>query len=310
MWGCTAPDYAEEKNLLLLVVVYQSEKIFASSSAGEASDSLQCGAISAPCYSLNVALPHIIPSVYSNLLIDKSAIVSGEASAIDVSIKSLNPEGVRGNIVLNFIIRSKRSSLVSCSSRVKMESLSFLFGSAFSSSHSSLLLLADGSLSIADTAFAQEDWSKNCEMKLNCSINLVENGRLLINECTFASLCLSSSCVAARGGQNCLLMDLNISDVNCGELFDFRNLANLSMQQMLIFKCIFDRSALILRNYKDSQLHNIHMKGTKSGSNVIVLSSDGSGGNSNIQCCHSEFDAISVLSDSLLSVECGDANVE
>ncbi|KAH7827578.1 uncharacterized protein MONOS_14535 [Monocercomonoides exilis] len=81
MWECTAQDYADEQDLLLLVVVYRSETIFASSSSDNPSDSRQCGGISQPCISLNVALPHIIPSVYSNLLIDKSAVVSGEASA-------------------------------------------------------------------------------------------------------------------------------------------------------------------------------------------------------------------------------------
>ncbi|KAH7832355.1 uncharacterized protein MONOS_6026 [Monocercomonoides exilis] len=310
MWGCTAPDYGDEQDLLLLVVVYQSETIFASSSAYNASDSHQCGAMSEPCISLNVALPHIIPSVYSNLLIDKSAEVTGEASACDVSIKSLDAEGVRGNVMLNSSIGSKTKSLVSCSSRVKMEFLTFLFGSAFSSSHSSLLSLIDGNLSIADTAFAQEDWGGNSEMKLNCSIILVKNGRLSINGCTFASLCLGSSCVAARGGQCCSFVDLNISDMNCKGLFDFRNLMNISMQQVLISSCTLEQSALLLRNCKDSQLQKVQIRNAESTASLIVLSSDGSGDHSNIQCNHSEFDAISVLSGSLLSVECADANVE
>ncbi|KAH7817049.1 uncharacterized protein MONOS_18166 [Monocercomonoides exilis] len=194
MWGCTELDYADEQDLLLLVVVHQSETIFSSSSADNASKTRQC--------------------IYSNLLIDKSAEVTGEASAHDVTIKSLDPEGVRGNILLNSSIERKMGSFISCCSRVKMESLSFLFGSAFSFSHSSLLLLADGSMSIADTAFAQEDWSRNSEMRLNCFIILVENGRLSIDWCTFASLCLGTSCVAARGGQHCSFVDLNISDMN------------------------------------------------------------------------------------------------
>ncbi|KAH7832746.1 uncharacterized protein MONOS_16007 [Monocercomonoides exilis] len=66
MWGCTAPDYADEQDLMLFVVVHQSETIFASSSAYNASDSRQCREMSEPCISLNVALPHVIPSVYSN----------------------------------------------------------------------------------------------------------------------------------------------------------------------------------------------------------------------------------------------------
>ncbi|KAH7831574.1 uncharacterized protein MONOS_11911 [Monocercomonoides exilis] len=262
MCGCAAPDYADEQDLLLLVVVYQSETIFASSTTDNASDSQQRGAMSEPFISLNEALPHIIPSVYSSFLIDKSAEVTGEASACDVWLKSLDEEGERGNVVLNSSIGSKTKSLVSCSSRVKMEFLTFLFGSAFSSSHSSLLLLADENLSISDAAFSQEDSNGNSEMKLNCSIILVENGRLSINGCTFSFFSLSSSYLAARGVQYCSYMNLNISDMNSSALLDFRNLANLFMSQVLIFRCIFDRSPLVLRNYKDSQLQNIQMKGT------------------------------------------------
>ncbi|KAH7818474.1 uncharacterized protein MONOS_4666 [Monocercomonoides exilis] len=151
MWSCTATNYCEEQDLLLLVVVYQSETIFASFSVDNASDTRQCGVMSEPCISLNIVLPHIIPSACSNLLIDKSAVVSGEASTSDVSIEQLDPEGIGGDILMNLIIEIKRGSLLSCSSRVKMESLSFLFGSAFSSTHLRLLSLADVNLLIDDT---------------------------------------------------------------------------------------------------------------------------------------------------------------
>ncbi|KAH7826683.1 uncharacterized protein MONOS_7941 [Monocercomonoides exilis] len=181
MWERTAPNYADEQDLFLLVVAYQSEMIFASSSADNTSDTRQCGAISGPCSLLNVALSHIIPSAYSNLLIEKSALVSGEASARVVTIKSLEQESDKGVLRLNCCIESKTGSLVSCSSSVKMEFIAFLFGSAFSS-HSSLLSLTDGNLSIADTAFAQEDWNRYSEMKLNCSIVEMSGGRLTISD--------------------------------------------------------------------------------------------------------------------------------
>ncbi|KAH7831248.1 putative Protein tyrosine and serine/threonine kinase [Monocercomonoides exilis] len=310
IWGCTAQNNADEQDLLLLVIVYQSETIFASSSADNTSDSRQCGAINAPCSSLNIALSHTIPSVYSNLLVDKVSLVSGEASIHDVSIKSLEQERDRGTILLNRSIESRMNSLLTCASRVKIEFLKFMFGSAFSSPHSSLLSLTDGSLSIADALFSQDVSSDYPEMRLNCSIILVENGRLLINECTFASLHLGSPCVAAKGGQYCSFVDLNISDVNSDILFDFRNLVNLSVQQVLISSCELEQSALILHNCKDSQLQKIQVRNVESNSSLIVFSSDGFGACLNIRCYHSEFDAISVLSGSLLSIECQDANVE
>ncbi|KAH7819764.1 uncharacterized protein MONOS_4227 [Monocercomonoides exilis] len=213
----------------MLVVVDQGETIFVSSSTSNASDLRKCGEMSEPCIFLNATLPHIIPSVYSNLLIEEYALVPGEASTHGMTVKSLDAEGVRGYEMLNSSIGSKKSSLVLCSSRVKMESLSFLFRSAFSSSHCSLLFLTDGSLSIADTIFAQEASSGGSEIKLNSSIIEMSCGRLTMSDCTFAGVHLSSSCVEARGGQYCSFVDLNISEVNSAVLLEFSDLALLSM---------------------------------------------------------------------------------
>ncbi|KAH7822341.1 uncharacterized protein MONOS_12359 [Monocercomonoides exilis] len=52
------------------------------------------------------------------------------------------------------------------------------------------------------------------------------------------------------------------------------------------------------------------MRGTQSGSNMIVFSSDGSGGHSSIQGIHLEFDDTRVSSESLVSVECQDTDIE
>ncbi|KAH7830486.1 uncharacterized protein MONOS_13365 [Monocercomonoides exilis] len=310
MWGCTAQNYYDEEDLLELIVGYQSETIFASSSADNASDTRQCGAISGPCSSLNVALSHIIPSAYSNLLIDKSALVSGEASARDVTIKSLEQESDKGVLHLNCCIESKTGSLVACLSRVKVEFLTILFGGAFSSSHSSLISLADGNLSIADTIFAQEASGGGSGIELNCSIVEMSGGRLTMSDCAFAGLCLSSSCLAASRGEYFSCAFLNFTDVISGVLMDFHDLAKLSMQQVHASNCSAQRSGLILRNCKDCQLQNIQMRGTQSGSNMIVLSSDGSGGRSNIQGIHLEFDDTRASSESLVSVECQDSDVE
>ncbi|KAH7828745.1 uncharacterized protein MONOS_14562 [Monocercomonoides exilis] len=242
----------------------RSEKIFASSTADNASDSRQCGAMNEPCISLNVALPHVIHSVYSNLLIDKRAVVSGEASTSDVSIEQLDP----------------------------------------------LLSLADVNLLIDDTIFAQEASGGGSEIELNCSIIEMSCGRLTIFDCTFAGLHFSSSCLAASREQYFSCAFLNFTDVISGVLMDFHDLAKLSMQPVRASNCSAQRSGLILRNCKDCQLQNIQMRGTQNGSSVIVFSSDGSGGHSNIQGIHLEFDDTHVSSESLVSVECQDSDVE
>ncbi|KAH7830992.1 uncharacterized protein MONOS_12998 [Monocercomonoides exilis] len=310
IWGCTAQNHADEQDLLLVVIACQRETIFASSSAFNASDSRQCGEMSEPYISLNASPPHIIPSVYSNLLVDEISLVSGEASTHDITVKSLVAEGVRGNIMLNGSIDSKASSLISCQLRVKIEFLSFLFGRVFSSLHSSLLPRTDNNSSIADTIFAQEASGGGSEIELNCSIVEMSRGRLTMSDCTFADLHLSSSCLAASCGQYFSCAFLNFTDVISGVLLNFHDQAKLFMQQVHASNSSAQRSGLILRNCKYCQLQNIQMRDTQSGSSVIVFSSDGSGGHSNIQGIYLEFDDSRVSSESLVSVECQDSDVE
>ncbi|KAH7832745.1 uncharacterized protein MONOS_16008 [Monocercomonoides exilis] len=204
-----------------------------------------------------------------------------------MTVKSLDAEGARVSIMLNSSIDSKASSLISCSSRVKIEFLSFLFGRVFSSLNSILLSLTDGNLSIADTIFAQVASGGGSEIELNCSIVEMSGGRLTISDCTFAGLYVIT-----------------------GVLMDFHELAKLSMQQVHASNCSAQRSGLVLRNCKDCQIQNIQMRGTPSGSSVIVFSSDGSGGHSNIQGIHLEFDDARISSESLVSVECQETDVE
>ncbi|KAH7816733.1 uncharacterized protein MONOS_10512 [Monocercomonoides exilis] len=310
MWGCSERNYYDEQDFLLLVIVNQNEKIFTSSSSNNASDSRLCGSMSEPCISINVAPPHNIPSVCSYFLIDKCTMVSGEERARDVTIKFLELERDKGVIHLNCCIESKTDSLVTCSSRVKLEFLTNLFETAFSSPHLRFVSLAYGDLLITSTIFSQEASDGNSEIELNCSIIEMSGERLVMSDCTFTRLCLSSSCLVASRGQYFSCAFLNFTDVISGVLMDFHDLAKLSMQQVQASNCIAQRSGLILRNCKDCQLQNIQMRGTRSGSNMIVFSSDGSGGHSNTQCYHLEFDDTCVSSESLVSVECQDSDVE
>ncbi|KAH7822185.1 uncharacterized protein MONOS_14696 [Monocercomonoides exilis] len=198
IWGCTAQNYADEQEILLLVIVYQSETIFASSSADNTSDSLH------------------------NLLVDEISLVSGEASIHDVWIKSLEQERDRGTVLLNRSIESRMNSLLTCASREKVELLTILFGNALSSPH------------------------------LSKAVHIA-----------VAYIQLQLSVIRPHSSQ--------LQRLSAPEHSDKRH---------------------------------------SERSNMIVLSSDGSGGHSNIQGIHLEFVDTRISSESLVSVECQDSDVE
>ncbi|KAH7822977.1 uncharacterized protein MONOS_2645 [Monocercomonoides exilis] len=147
MLGCTAPDNGYEQDLVMLVVVDQGEKIFVSSSTSNASDPRKCGEMSKPCIFLNTTLPHIIPSVYSNLLVDEISLISGEASTHDMTVKSLDAEGVRGDIMLNSnTIFAQEAS--SGGSEIKL--------------NCSIIEMSGGRLTMSDCTFASVHLSSSC----------------------------------------------------------------------------------------------------------------------------------------------------
>ncbi|KAH7818951.1 uncharacterized protein MONOS_4422 [Monocercomonoides exilis] len=209
MWECTAQDYADEQDLLLLVVVYRSETIFASSSSDNSSDSRQG---------------------------------SKRLRCLD--------------------------QVAGCGRRKR------------------------------DYSAEHQHWKQEEQSRFVLAES--ENG-------------ISHVFFFVRGSKRrtiLLIYELEYSDANSVVLLDFRNLVNISTQQVLISSCTLEQSTLILYNCKDSQLQKVQIRNAESKASLIVLSSDGSGGHSNVQYYHSEFDAISVLSGSLLSIECQDSDIQ
>ncbi|KAH7828714.1 uncharacterized protein MONOS_17210 [Monocercomonoides exilis] len=98
--------------------------------------------------------------------------------------------------------------------------------------------------------------------------------------------------------------------MNSAVLLDFSNLVNLSMQQVLISSCALEQFAFLIHSCKDFQLQKVQIRNAESIASLIVFSSDGSEGYSNIQCYHLEFDDTQVSRESFISVECQQINAE
>ncbi|KAH7827216.1 uncharacterized protein MONOS_13237 [Monocercomonoides exilis] len=310
IWGCTDEHFENEEDLLLIVIVYQNEIVFVSSTAENNTDSRQCGAASGPCTSLNTGLNHVIPSVFSNLLIDKECAVSGEASLRDVTMKSMQQENEKGVIAMNAAIEKKSNHLLACSSRVAIEHLTFLFGNAFSSEHLCLLCVIDGNLSVTNALFTQEASSQNSDSLLNCSIIQLESGRLTINECCFASLHICSSCLTAIGGEYCSFSNTNITHVDAKRAMNLHNLTKLLIHQMHVAFCLFEDSSMILHDCRDCQIEKLQMNKVQSKANMIAFSSDRTDVKTSIRCYLLEFVNISVSAESLLFIACEDSSTE
>ncbi|KAH7816418.1 uncharacterized protein MONOS_13690 [Monocercomonoides exilis] len=188
IWGCTTDSFEGEEDLLLSVMKYQSETIFISSSDENATDSKQCGELDTPCHSLSFGVQHIIPSLYSQLLITEETEIVGKCDARDVIIRSLQSPST-ALVHMNSTIVGDEENLITFSEKVRIERLKFNFGQSFSYSGNSIIHEANGHLSLSFVDFSSVGESENIEAVILNSILLsIENGILHADDCSITML--------------------------------------------------------------------------------------------------------------------------
>ncbi|KAH7828420.1 uncharacterized protein MONOS_4577 [Monocercomonoides exilis] len=204
MWGCTTDSFVGEEDLLLRVVKFQSETIFVSSVSENHADSKQCGEFSMPCESLNFGVQHIIPSLYSQLLILGQTIIVGECEAHDVIIRSLQSPST-ALVYLNSAITND-GNLITTSENVRIERLNFNFGQSFLYSDSSIIHETNGQLSLSFVDFSSIGQSENIEAAiLNSTLLSIENGILHIDNCSVSLLSFKKSLFLFNGDKISLM---------------------------------------------------------------------------------------------------------
>ncbi|KAH7827323.1 uncharacterized protein MONOS_15705 [Monocercomonoides exilis] len=187
IWGCTTDTFLDEEDLLLKVVKYQSETIFVSSVADNHSDSKQCGEFSMPCKSLNDGVPHIIPSLFSQLLILGETGIVEKCDVHDVIVRSLESPSA-ALIYLNSTITNE-GSLITTTGRIRIESVKFTFDQSFSYSGNSVILESSGELSLSFVDFSSVVEPESVEaVVLNSSLLSIENGILHVDNCSISFL--------------------------------------------------------------------------------------------------------------------------
>ncbi|KAH7820675.1 uncharacterized protein MONOS_2123 [Monocercomonoides exilis] len=225
IWGCTADTFLDEEDLLLRVVKYQSETIFVSSVADNHSDSKQCGEFSMPCKSLNDGVQHIIPSLFSQLLILEETDIVEKCDVHDVTIRSLQSPST-ALVHLNSTI-ADAESLITTSGNVRIESVKFSFGQLFSYSGNSIVHESSGQLSLSFVDFSSVGESESVEaVVLNSTLLSIENGILHVDNCSISMLSFNKPSFLLSGDHislaNVKLKQIEASE-NVFELGDCKN---------------------------------------------------------------------------------------
>ncbi|KAH7818417.1 uncharacterized protein MONOS_8788 [Monocercomonoides exilis] len=184
MSGFATDSFVVKEDLLLRVMKYQSETIFVYSVTDNHGDSKQCGEINAPCESLNMGVKHIIPSLYSQLLVWGQTEIVGKCDARDVIIRSLQSPSA-ALVHLNSTINFNEGSLIRISGNVWIERLKFNFCQLFTYSGSSIIHEANGQISLSFKDFSSIGGINGIEtVVLNSTLLNIENGILHVDNCS------------------------------------------------------------------------------------------------------------------------------
>ncbi|KAH7832625.1 uncharacterized protein MONOS_13806 [Monocercomonoides exilis] len=228
IWGCTTDSFLGEEDLLLRVVKYQSETIFVSSVADNRADSKQCGELDTPCHSLNQGVQHIIPSLYSQLLILGQTEIVGKCDVLDVTIRSLQSPSA-ALVYLNSTITNE-GSLITTSENVRVERLKFNFGQLFSYSGSSIIHEASGQLSLSFVDFSSAGQSESIEsVVLNSTLLSIENGILHVDNCSISMLSFEKPSFLLNGDE------INITNVKLEQIESTTNVFEIGQCGSVVF---------------------------------------------------------------------------
>ncbi|KAH7816302.1 uncharacterized protein MONOS_10033 [Monocercomonoides exilis] len=304
IWGCTKENDEDEEDLLLRVMTWQSETIFVAAEAANSSDSQQCGTTDEPCISLNIGLAHIVPSVFSNLLVDKECKITGEGSATDVTIKSMEPDGERSVVLVNQSVERAESCLLICSSRVKIEYLAFVIGRMFSSEHQSLICLKDGVLSVVDISFAGEEKFEGEEaISMKCSMVKVNKGKLVMSDCSISSLVICSSVFVSDQGSGINLRNVSCSSIESMQLMRLNDVEKVALQDMNVSNCIFDECLAEMCCCASCEAERISVAKVECKKGMISLKASEAGSKSQISIRFWTVTDVEVDEGSLISVD-------
>eukprot|EP00770_Monocercomonoides_exilis_P012615 MONOS_12558.1-p1 / transcript=MONOS_12558.1 / gene=MONOS_12558 / organism=Monocercomonoides_exilis_PA203 / gene_product=unspecified product / transcript_product=unspecified product / location=Mono_scaffold00701:27999-34796(+) / protein_length=2040 / sequence_SO=supercontig / SO=protein_coding / is_pseudo=false len=281
-------------DLCRFLIGFSSQEIYLSKNSGW--DVLRCGSGEEPCATMEYGQKHFRaledpaqPSMNTFVIVDEAQV----NSEMDISNVSVTSVDAKSRPVLTF------GAAISPQNGNEEEGDCVLANDGKSSLMNIEVCCGDGSgwrqtklISTAGSSFAAQ----------GCSFISVSS--TAIHYCIVA--CLSGTCELSSCSFKSIQAESHILMVSHGSSID---LTNVSMSNMeLMGKSIV--SVLGQGKLQDEPQELNEDKGPTSKASLIAFSSDGSGDHSNIQCYHSDFDAISVLSGSLLSVECADANVE
>ncbi|KAH7827798.1 uncharacterized protein MONOS_9124 [Monocercomonoides exilis] len=250
---CGSDEEKRDIDLIPLVTFYYGQQVFVCVNGR---DIRQCGEQTNPCKSISHGVSHIQKGIMNVIFIDGEGDIGGECVMGDVSVKPMKK--AKATIHFNATVQEmgNEGSVIVFVNECVVERCAFEFGEQFSSSHSCIMKVKNGTTEMSEC----ECLSSAFVLAIHSTIMGVEGGELEMDKCVFTRMKLSVPLIEFIGESKATISETKIDNMESeGNVIEVGDRAEVEMKELDVQNITLSRSGCVVKMQnlaKDEVLSN------------------------------------------------------
>ncbi|KAH7827782.1 uncharacterized protein MONOS_7460 [Monocercomonoides exilis] len=250
---CGSDEEKRDVDLIPLITFYYGQQVFVCVNGR---DIRQCGEQTNPCKSISHGVSHIQKGIMNAIFIDGEGDIGGECVMGDVSVKPMKKVKATINFNATVLEMGNEGNMVTFVNECVVERCVFEFGEQFSSSHSCIMKVKNGTTEMSEC----ECLSSTFALAIHSTIMGVEGGELETDKCVFTRMKLSVPLIEFIGESKATISETKIDNLESGgNVIEVGDRAEVEMKELDVQNITLSRSgsAVKMQNLvKDEVLSN------------------------------------------------------
>ncbi|KAH7827727.1 uncharacterized protein MONOS_3919 [Monocercomonoides exilis] len=233
---CGSDEENRDIDLVPLITFYYGQQVFVEANGR---DIRQCGEQTNPCKSISHGVSHIQKGIMNAIFIDGEGDIGGECVMGDVSVKPMKK--VKATIHFNATVQEmgNEGNMIAFVNECVVERCVFEFGEQFSSSHSCIMKVKNGTTEMREC----ECLSSTFVLTIHSTIMGVEGGELEMVKCVFTRMKLSVPLIEFIGESKAAISETKIDDFESeGNVIEIGDRAEVEMKELDVQNITLSRS--------------------------------------------------------------------
>ncbi|KAH7827767.1 uncharacterized protein MONOS_14225 [Monocercomonoides exilis] len=238
---CGSDEEKRDIDLIPLITFYYGQQVFVCVNGR---DIRQCGEQTNPCKSVSHGVSHIQKGIMNVIFIDGEGDIGGECVMGDVSVKPMKK--VKATVHFNATVQEmgNEGNMVMFVNECVVERCVFEFGEQFSSSHSCIMKVKNGTTEMSEC----ECLSSATELTIHSTIMGVEGGELEMDKCVFTRMKLSVPLIEFIGESKAVISETKIDNMESeGNVIEVGDRAEVEMKELDVQNITFSRSGSVVK---------------------------------------------------------------